>query len=84
MLWEIWKDEELHIEAAKGLKSVGLSVDIDGGEDHLIIKEAADFWHMPTTDRKHASIRHTLNGDVDYMCGCGWWLWLVVGSRGKR
>ena len=36
---------ELHLQAADGYIKTAVAVDIDGFEDHKIVREAGDYWH---------------------------------------
>ena len=36
---------ELHLQAADGYTKTAVAVDIDGFEDHKIVREAGDYWH---------------------------------------
>ncbi len=40
----IWARPELHLAAAAGYKKCGLTNSLDGKEDHLICREAREFW----------------------------------------
>ena len=41
---DVWRDPRLHVQAAKGFKSCGITNKLDGTEDHLICREAGAFW----------------------------------------
>ena len=45
MMVQILSDKELHIRASKGFKRTAVAVDIDGGEDDLIKREALEAWN---------------------------------------
>ena len=42
---EVWSDLQLHLRAVRGYKYTGTMVALDGSEDHLICREAKDFWN---------------------------------------
>ena len=43
LMLNVLKDEKLHVDASKGFKSTGATVDLWGSEDALIAKEARAF-----------------------------------------
>ena len=68
ILHTIWNtDEQLHMQAAKGFKEAGLSVDLDGSEDYEIAKEAADMWWAPVPAMlgDYANMRDKLNDELE-------------------
>ena len=44
MLHDVLSQKRLHLNAAKGFKRTGATVALDGSEDHLIVREAGDFF----------------------------------------
>ena len=49
---DVWRDPGLHVQAAKGFKSCGITNKLDGTEDHLICREAGVFWKALAVARK--------------------------------
>lgn len=45
MMHDVLSSKQLHLHAAKGFKATGATVALDGSEDHLITREAGDFFH---------------------------------------
>ena len=41
---EVMSDRDLHLQASKGYKYTGTTVNLDGSEDGMICREAKDFW----------------------------------------
>ena len=50
LMLEVLSDPALHMQAAKGYKSVGQSIDLHGREDELVCREAGVYWREKTTD----------------------------------
>ncbi len=44
LMHEVLSNKALHLHAADGYKKTGMTVALDGSEDHEIVKEARDFW----------------------------------------
>ena len=44
MMMEVLLDPQLHLHAADGYKKTGANVALDGSEDHLIVREAGEFF----------------------------------------
>ena len=42
---EVMSDLQLHLRATRGYKYTGTMVALDGSEDHLVCREAKDFWN---------------------------------------
>ena len=42
---QVMSDLQLHLRATRGYKYTGTMVALDGSEDHLICREAKDFWN---------------------------------------
>ena len=61
--FQVLSDPGLHEHASKGYKKVGQSVDLYGGEDGDICREAGKFWNEPTTDR-YANMREKINTEL--------------------
>ena len=59
---EVLADTALHLEAAKAYKKTGATNDLEGKEDHLIVREAAQFWNDP--DDPMPRLRSTVLDDV--------------------
>ena len=45
MMYDIMQKKEMHLRAAKGYKYTGATIDLDGGEDHMVCREAGQFWN---------------------------------------
>ena len=41
---QVMSDQSLHVQASKGYKYTGTTVDLNGEEDSKICREAKDFW----------------------------------------
>ena len=63
LMYEVLKEEGLHLDAAAGYKKTGQTVALDGSEDPLICREAGIFWNEPTTDG-YADMRSKLNHEL--------------------
>ena len=44
LLGMLFANSDLHLQACKGYKTTGTTVAFDGSEDHLIGKDAKEFW----------------------------------------
>ena len=44
MMVKVLSDPKLHLQAAEGYKSTGWTVELDGSEDHKIVREAGEFF----------------------------------------
>ena len=66
ILLRIWSDTSFHMTASESFKKCGLTVDLFGKEDHMICREAAEFWYSPTS-KGHANMREYLNEVVEEM-----------------
>ena len=66
-IWNGPGSDHLHLQAAKGFKEAGLSVDLYGKEDMEIAKEAADMWweRVPSTLGNYANMRAKLNAELE-------------------
>ena len=64
LMYEVLSDPQLHMNAAKGYKKVGQSIELHGKEDQEICREAAKFWWEPTTDARHPHMRAKLNAEL--------------------
>ena len=53
-----WSKPALHRRGGGGFKSFGLSVDLSGQEDHLIVREAAVFWKALDMPRWRREVLH--------------------------
>ena len=51
---EVWQDERLHEGAREGYWRVGQKNALDGSQDHLIVREAQDFWQSLGMPRERA------------------------------
>lgn len=60
---QILSDTQLHLNAAKGFKKVGFSIDLFGKEDHLVCREAGEFWNEVTTDG-YPNMRAKINAEL--------------------
>ena len=63
IVFQVLSDPGLREHASKGYKKVGQSVDLYGGEDGDICREAGKFWNEPTTDR-YANVREKINTEL--------------------
>ena len=52
MMMTVLNNPQLHINAAQGYKSTGATVALDGSEDHLVVKEAGEFFRRLDMRRK--------------------------------
>lgn len=52
MFADVWQDRDMHLHAAAGYKKTGLTNALDGSEDHLIVREAGDFWRTLDMDKR--------------------------------
>ena len=57
MMMEVLLDPQLHLHAADGYKKTGANVALDGSEDHLIVREAGEFF-------RRLNIREKINVEV--------------------
>lgn len=64
LMLQVLSDPQLHKDAAFGYKRVGQSVEIDGGEDSEICREAGIFWNEATSDG-FETMRHKLKVELD-------------------
>ena len=60
----IWQEKEFHRTASESFKKCGLAVDLFGEEDHLICREARQFWYEQTSDG-FANMREAINADLE-------------------
>ena len=44
MMVKVLSNPKLHLQAAEGYKSTGWTVELDGSEDHKIVREAGEFF----------------------------------------
>ena len=63
LMLEVLSDPALHMQAAKGYKSVGQSIDLHGREDELVCREAGVYWREETTDG-WPSMRPKINAEL--------------------
>jgi len=68
MMLEVLSDPEVHAKASAGFKKVGQSIDLRGGEDALVCREAGTFWNERTTDN-HLTMRPKLNAELAAVAG---------------
>ena len=52
LLGMLFANSDLHLQACKGYKTTGTTVAFDGSEDHLIGKDAKEFWDEHDMRRK--------------------------------
>ena len=50
IMYEVLSDPDLHIAAVEGCKEVGQSIDLNGKEDLLVVREAGAYWNEETRD----------------------------------
>jgi hypothetical protein len=50
IMLEVLSDPAVHVRASKGYKFVGQSIDLHGGEDTQVCREAGVYWNEETTD----------------------------------
>ena len=55
---KIWADRKRHVEAAKGYKRTGTLNALDGSEDHLIVREAKQFWDRLDMPNRRNQVIH--------------------------
>ena len=60
---EVLSDPAIHVAAVAGYKKTGITVDLHGKEDCLIVREAAQFWSERTSDG-FANMREKLNYEL--------------------
>ena len=60
---DVLSDPGIHVAAVAGYKKTGLTVDLNGKEDGLICREAAQFWSEPTSDG-FANMREKINYEL--------------------
>ena len=48
MMHDVLSQKRLHLNAARGFKYTGATVALDGSEDHMIVREAGDFFRSLT------------------------------------
>ena len=58
LMMEVLSDPKLHLHAADGYKKTGANVALDGTEDHMIVREAGEFFRWLT-------LREKINREVD-------------------
>jgi hypothetical protein len=63
LMFEVLSDPELHLNASKGFKKTGETVDLFGAEDLLICREAGLFWNEATTDG-YVNMRERINAEL--------------------
>ena len=63
VMLEVLSDLGLHIRAAEGFKTVGQSIDLHGGEDAEVCREAGVLWNEPTTEG-YPNMRAKINAEV--------------------
>ena len=62
VMLEVLSDLALHIHAAEGFKKVGQPIDLHGGEDAEVCREAGVLWNERTTDR-YPNMRAKINAE---------------------
>ena len=55
MMMEVLRDPQLHLHAADGYQKTGANVALDGSEDHLIVREAGEFFRRLNLREKSMS-----------------------------
>ncbi len=80
MMVEVLQSTDLHLQAARGYKSTGANVALDGTEDHLIVREAATFWHNPEDPMPRRREKALTDVRVEYEAGRLQWTYEGVFS----
>ena len=71
----LWLREGLHVQACKGYKYTGIKNALDGSEDYMIVREAAQFWKdLKMRDRVNKAVH-----DVEVECTAGRLQWSYQG-----
>jgi hypothetical protein len=63
LMFEVLSDPAVHARASQGYKYVGQSIDLHGGEDEMVCREAGTFWRETTTD-KFPSMRSKIDAEL--------------------
>lgn len=58
MMVQVLSKRELHLAAAEGYKKTGQTVALNGTEDHLIVREAGEFW-------REMGMRNIINKEIE-------------------
>ena len=68
LMFEVMSNTALHKAASVGFKKVGQSIDLHGGEDESVCREAGVFWNEETTD-KYPNMRAKINVELAAVAG---------------
>ena len=68
LMFEVMSNTALHKAASAGFKKVGQSIDLHGGEDESVCREAGVFWNEETTD-KYPNMRAKINVELAAVAG---------------
>ena len=76
MIAEVLMNTSLHLQAAEGYTKVGLTVPLDGSEDHMIVREAGSAWReLGMRDHVNEAIRQVRH---DHKAGLLVWSYSCV------
>ena len=60
----LWSQKSLHTEASKGFWKTGVANNLDGSQDHLMCREAGDFWRELGMSSKRADAVNDVEVEV--------------------
>jgi len=60
----LWQDRKRHTDATRGFKYNGITNALDGSEDHLIVREAKEFWQSLTLPELRSRALHDVACEI--------------------